>query len=70
MVIVAVAGGGGGIGFDIVQAILNAKKHKVIVLSRSNQPHLNSQGIDSRIVDYGSIEQLTESLRGVHTVIS
>lgn len=70
MVVVAVAGGGGGIGLDIVQAILNTKKHEVIVLSRSNQPHLTSQGIDSRIVDYGSIEQLTESLGGVHTVIS
>jgi len=70
MVVVAVAGGGRGIGLDIVQAILDTKKHEVIVLSRSNQPHLASQGVDSRIVDYGSIEQLTESLRGVHTVIS
>lgn len=70
MVVVAVAGGGGGIGLDIVRAILNTKKHEVTVLSRSIQPHLASQGVDSRIVDYGSVEQLTESLRGVHTVIS
>lgn len=70
MVTVAVAGGGGGIGSNIVQAILDAKKHDVIVLSRSNQPHLSSQGVDVRVVDYESTEEVTESLKGVHTVIS
>ncbi|GIK05565.1 hypothetical protein Aspvir_009678 [Aspergillus viridinutans] len=70
MVTVAVAGGGSGIGLDIVQAVLDAKKHDVIVLSRSDQPHLSSQGADVRVVGYGSAEDVRESLRGVHTVIS
>lgn len=70
MVTVAVAGGGSGIGSDIVQAILDAKKHDVVVLSRSIQPHLSSQGIDVRVVDYESAEGVSKSLRGVHTVIS
>lgn len=70
MVTVAVAGGGSGIGSDIVQAILDAKKHDVVVLSRSIQPHLPSQGVDVRVVDYGSAEGVSKSLRGVHTVIS
>jgi nucleoside-diphosphate-sugar epimerase len=70
MVTVAVAGGGGGIGSDIVQAILKTNKHEVIVLSRSSQPLLTKQGVDVKIVDYGSVEQLEVTLRGVHTVIS
>lgn len=70
MVTVAVAGGGGGIGLEIVCAILDTKKYDLIVLSRSNQPSLTTQGVDVRIVDYRSIEQLKNALEGVHTVIS
>ncbi|OBT42485.1 hypothetical protein VE00_07922 [Pseudogymnoascus sp. WSF 3629] len=70
MVTTAIAGGGSGIGRVIAEAILNSKRHKVIVLSRSNQPDLASQGVDVRIVDYGSGQQLKEALAGVHTVIS
>ena len=70
MVAVAVAGGGGGIGSDIAQAILKTKKHSLIVLSRSAQPNLTLQGVDVHIVDYSSVEQLTSSLKGIHTVIS
>ncbi|KAJ5527857.1 hypothetical protein N7513_012016 [Penicillium frequentans] len=70
MVTVAVAGGGGGIGLDIVRAILNTKKHDLIVLSRSKQPSLTTQGVDVRIVDYESVEQLKNALEGVHAVIS
>ncbi|KAJ5546901.1 hypothetical protein N7494_004486 [Penicillium frequentans] len=70
MVTVAVAGGGGGIGLEIVRAILVTKKHDLIVLSRSKQPSLTTQGVDVRIVDYKSVEQLKNALEGVHTVIS
>jgi len=42
----------------------------VIVLSRSNQPQLLDQGVDVRVMDYGSAKDVRESLKGVHTVIS
>lgn len=70
MVTVAVAGGGSGIGLDIVQAIINVQKHEVVVLSRSNKPQLSPQGVSVRLVDYEVVEQLKESLKGVHTLIS
>jgi nucleoside-diphosphate-sugar epimerase len=71
MVTVAVAGGTGtGIGSVIVHELLSSKKHQVVVLSRSDQPHLSSIGVITRVVDYNSLEQLTSALAGVHTVIS
>ncbi|GAD95780.1 hypothetical protein MYCGRDRAFT_108162 [Paecilomyces variotii No. 5] len=70
MVRVAVAGGAKGIGLDIVQAILDTKKHALTVLSRSDQPSLISKGIDIKVVDYSSVQQLKDALGGVHTVIS
>jgi uncharacterized protein YbjT (DUF2867 family) len=70
MVTVALAGGGAGIGFNILEAILKTKKHRVIVLSRSDKPDVAKRGVDVRIVDYESAQQVTEALAGVHTVIS
>ncbi|KAJ2981353.1 hypothetical protein NQ176_g2077 [Zarea fungicola] len=70
MVIVAVAGGGTGIGVDIIDAIRNTGKHELVVLSRSSQPRLDSLGVRVHVVDYSDPEQLKESLRDVHTVIS
>ncbi|KAL1886321.1 hypothetical protein Plec18167_000251 [Paecilomyces lecythidis] len=70
MVRVAVAGGARGIGLDIVQAILDTKKHELTVLSRTDQPLLTSKGIDVRVVDYSSVQQLKDALAGAHTVIS
>ncbi|RFU29712.1 hypothetical protein B7463_g6641, partial [Scytalidium lignicola] len=70
MVTVAIAGGGSGIGLAIVRAILNSKRYEVVVLSRSNRADLVTLGVDIRIADYGSAQQLKESLTEVHTVIS
>ena len=70
MVVTAIAGGATRVGLHIIKAILNTKKHKVILLSRSNQPDLAKLEIDIRIVDYGSTQELKRGLAGVHTVIS
>lgn len=70
MVTVAIAGGGSGIGLAIVQAIKDSKKHKTVILSRSNKPGIVTSGVDVRIVDYASPQQIKESLGNVHTVIS
>ncbi|KAK5993732.1 Oxidoreductase BOA1 [Cladobotryum mycophilum] len=70
MVTVAIAGASSGMGSTILSEILATGKHKVVVLSRSEQPSLEKEGVIVRAVDYKSIDQLTEALRGVHTVIS
>jgi nucleoside-diphosphate-sugar epimerase len=70
MVVVAISGGGGSIGSNIVDAIHRTNKHTVVVLSRSQQPDLTSRGIEVRLVDYTSPEGLQAALRDVHTVIS
>jgi uncharacterized protein YbjT (DUF2867 family) len=70
MVTVAVAGGTTGIGSNIVREIVATKKHQVVVLSRSEQPNLETEGVSVRVVDYTSPEGLKSALRGVHTVIS
>ncbi|KAL6701499.1 hypothetical protein J3F84DRAFT_343068 [Trichoderma pleuroticola] len=70
MVTVAIAGGGSAIASNIINAILATKKHQLVILSRSPQPGLEAQGAIVKVVDYASHEQLTNALRGVHTVFS
>jgi uncharacterized protein YbjT (DUF2867 family) len=67
---VAVAGGVGSIGLNIVNAIHAVTSHNVIVLSRSDQPDLEARGITVRVVDYSSAKSIHDSLRDVETVIS
>jgi nucleoside-diphosphate-sugar epimerase len=70
MVTVAVAGGTTGIGSNVVREILATKKHQVVVLSRSERPALEKQGVSVRVVDYTSPDGLKSALQGIHTVIS
>ncbi|KAF2462059.1 NAD-P-binding protein [Lineolata rhizophorae] len=70
MVTVAVAGGSGGLGLIIAHSILDSKKHKVVVLSRKENPELSALGVDVRPVDYNDLSSLIAALNGVHTVIS
>ena len=71
MVKVAVAGGTGGIGKHIVEAILATKKHDVVVLSRSSTHDLlESKGVKVVAVSYADATSLDNALQGVHTVIS
>lgn len=71
MVVVAIAGGTGGIGKHIVEAILATKKHEVVVLSRSpTHALLESKGAKIVAVSYTDATTLDSALQGVHTVIS
>lgn len=71
MVNVAVAGGAGGIGRHVVEAILATKKHSVRVLSRSSSnPQLAALGAEIVAVDYTSHTSIVGALEGVQTVIS
>src|ERR1700742_3405993 len=69
MVTVAIAGGVGSIGLNIVNAIYAASSHRVIVLSRSDQPDLTARDITVRIVDYTSPRPLEHNLTGIDTLI-
>ena len=71
MVKVAVAGGTGGLGLRVVESIVEAGKHEVIVLSRkSTHPVIETLGVPVIIVSYDDPAALTKALEGVHTVIS
>jgi nucleoside-diphosphate-sugar epimerase len=70
MVTVAIAGGTTGIGSNVVREILATKKHRVVVLSRSERPALEEKGVSVSLVDYSSAQSLETALQGVHTVIS
>ncbi|KAI0442939.1 NAD(P)-binding protein [Xylaria telfairii] len=73
MLVVAVAGGTGGIGRTIVEEILATGKHKVKILSRQPNPELEASiGATILEVDYSSIKALTQTLEdnNVHTLIS
>ncbi|RSM06219.1 hypothetical protein CEP52_005854 [Fusarium oligoseptatum] len=70
---VAVAGGTGGVGRTIIEAILADGKLDVIILSRKHDEQKEKQ-IGARVipVDYTNVEALTKVLEdnAVHTVIS
>jgi nucleoside-diphosphate-sugar epimerase len=70
MVTVAIAGGTTGIGSNVLREILATKKHRVVVLSRSERPALEEKGVSVSLVDYSSAQSLETALQGVHTVIS
>ena len=71
MVKVAVAGGTGGLGLHIVEAIAEGGKHEVVVFSRKTaHPVLEKLGVTIVPVSYDDPSALARALEGVHTVIS
>ncbi|KAJ5709555.1 hypothetical protein N7493_009846 [Penicillium malachiteum] len=73
MVKIAVAGGAGGVGQEIIDALVATKKHEILVLSRRDAPSDSGsipEGTSWIKADYTSVEQLTQVLQGVHTVLS
>ena len=48
----------------------NNNKHKLVLLSRSEQPEFTAQGVDVRVVDYTKHDQLVQAFEGVHTALS
>ncbi|KAJ5745613.1 hypothetical protein N7520_010795 [Penicillium odoratum] len=70
MVKIAVAGGSGGVGQEIIDVLLATKKHEILLLSRKNAPAEGIQGVTWIKTDYLDIQQLKQVLQGVHTVLS
>ncbi|CAK40705.1 NAD(P)-binding protein [Aspergillus niger CBS 101883] len=74
MVKIAIAGGSGGVGREVIDALIAANKHEIIVLTRKPLQDAPAndliQGITWVKADYNDIIQLTKVLQGVHTVLS
>ena len=70
MVKVAIAGATGALGSTILSAILDTRKHEVVVLSRNPNPALSAKGLQVRPVSYTDHSSLTAALQGIHTVLS
>ncbi|KAN0115166.1 NAD(P)-binding protein [Hyaloscypha variabilis] len=72
MVKIAIAGGSGQVGREVIDALVAAKKHEIVILSRNVKSSIgdNSSGITWRAVDYDNKNSLVERLQGIHTVLS
>ncbi|KAL8818820.1 MAG: hypothetical protein Q9191_007856, partial [Dirinaria sp. TL-2023a] len=72
MVIVAIAGGTGGVGRTVLDAIMEAGQHQAIVLSRTAAAATATDGARRLAVDYSDIEQIKHILQenNVEVVVS
>ncbi|KAK6497308.1 hypothetical protein TWF506_004781 [Arthrobotrys conoides] len=71
MVNVTIAGGSGQVSQEIIDALLESKKHHITIFSRkSTPPALTSSEIFWRTVDYSNKDDLTKALEGTHTLLS
>ncbi|KAI9831455.1 MAG: hypothetical protein M1819_005054 [Sarea resinae] len=73
MVTIAVAGGSGQVGREIIDALVATKKHEITVFSRNAKAAVGDSApglVVWRAVDYGDPSGLVEALRGIHTVLS
>lgn len=69
---IALAGATTGLGHLVLQALLSQQPsiHKIVLLSRTPQPHLSALGVTVYVTEYTSHDSLVASLTGVHTLLS
>ncbi|KAF4461001.1 hypothetical protein FALBO_12204 [Fusarium albosuccineum] len=71
MVKIALAGGAGNVGQEIVDALVARNKHEIIVLSRKDAPATEiAPGVKWVKTSYDDVDHLTKVLDGVETVLS
>ncbi|KAM0426413.1 hypothetical protein ACHAPT_008460 [Fusarium lateritium] len=71
MVNIAIAGGSGNVGQEILDALVARNKHEIIILSRKDAPSAElAPGVKWATTNYDDVEQLAGILEGVHTVLS
>ncbi|KAG9497870.1 hypothetical protein J7337_010742 [Fusarium musae] len=71
MVKIAIAGGAGNVGQEIMDALVARNKHEIIILSRKDAPETEIvPGVTWFKTQYENVEELTNILEGVHTVLS
>ncbi|KAL4755707.1 uncharacterized protein BDW70DRAFT_168149 [Aspergillus foveolatus] len=71
MVKIAIAGGTSGVGQEVIDALVETKRHEILLLSRKDAPSTSLPDSITWIkTDYAETEQLADILKGVHTVLS
>ncbi|KAI0886562.1 NAD(P)-binding protein [Annulohypoxylon maeteangense] len=72
MVKIAVAGGSGQVSKEIIDVLLESKRHQIIILSRKEAPTgiPDAPKLKWQVVDYNDKKGLVEVLRGTHTLLS
>ncbi|KAL2850096.1 NmrA-like family-domain-containing protein [Aspergillus pseudodeflectus] len=71
MVKIAIAGGSGNVASEIIDVLVATKKHEILIFSRKDAPSDKPvEGVTWIKPDYDSFEQLTQTLQGVHTLLS
>ncbi|KAM0211381.1 hypothetical protein ACHAQI_005337 [Fusarium lateritium] len=71
MVKIAIAGGAGNVGQEIIDALLARNKHEILILSRKDAPETEiAPGVKWAKTSYQNIDELATILEGVHTVLS
>ncbi|MCJ1401942.1 hypothetical protein MMC11_005159 [Xylographa trunciseda] len=71
MVTIAIAGGSGNVAQEIIDVLVAAKKHEILLLSRKDAPAGSAtQGVKWVKANYADPKQLAQILQGVHTVLS
>ncbi|CAG9938621.1 unnamed protein product [Clonostachys rosea f. rosea IK726] len=71
MVNIAIAGGAGNVGREIIDALVAANKHEILILSRKEAPATPiSPGVKWAQVSYDNVDELTRVLEGIDTMLS
>ncbi|KAF6798211.1 NmrA-like family protein [Colletotrichum sojae] len=71
MVKIAIAGGSGNVGQEVIDALVARNKHEILLLSRKDGPAgALPPGVRWVKADYSDVPGLTKALDGVHTVLS
>ncbi|KAM6520437.1 hypothetical protein FSOLCH5_005229 [Fusarium solani] len=71
MVKIAIAGGAGNVGQEIIDALVARNKHEIIILSRKDAPATElAPGVTWATTSYDDVDELAGILQGVHTVLS
>ncbi|EXJ73464.1 uncharacterized protein A1O5_03225 [Cladophialophora psammophila CBS 110553] len=70
MVRIALAGGTGNVGREVLDGLVAKGSHEIIVFSRSDASKLTLPGVETAQVDYNDQAGLIKHLQGVDTVLS
>ncbi|KAJ4018341.1 hypothetical protein NW752_005456 [Fusarium irregulare] len=71
MVKIAIIGGAGNVGREVIDALLSRNKHEIIILSRKDAPEKEvAPGVKWFQSNYESVDELVKVFEGVHTVLS
>ncbi|KJX95894.1 nmrA-like family protein [Zymoseptoria brevis] len=71
MVKVALAGGTGGLGREVIDALLAKNRHEIIVLTRQDPAQVTlPNGVQAVQLDYKEKSSIVDALKGVETVFS